>query len=103
MMPEMTTVHVHQRIPDWVAWKRVFDQTLSLPSARTVLAYRVWRGLDDASLVVVEFTFDSRGAAESFIYDPEVARELRLVEFGDSMTFLEYLDEVAFANFEPPI
>ena len=97
----MTALHVHQQVGDWVAWKRTFDQVMSQPSARSVLSYRVWRGLDDASLVVVEYTFDSRDAAESFINGPDVKRELELTVLDDSTTFFEYLEEVAFANFEP--
>jgi hypothetical protein len=93
-----TTLHVHHRIADYQAWRRSFDHAVALSPGRAIRGYRVWRGEDDAGLVIVEYTFASRRDAESFITHPEVVRELRLASSDESL-FLEYLDEVAFADF----
>ena len=92
----MITLHAHQRVADYHAWKREFDQILLLPLAAGVRSYRIWKDHDERELVLVEYVFDSREAAEMFINDPKVIQTIHLGQ--DASSALKYLDEVAFAN-----
>jgi hypothetical protein len=94
----MVTLHVHLRVADYLAWKRNFDDVMSSSSsADSVRSYRIWRGEDDRGLVVCEYTFDSRLAAEAFVHNP--ALELAIERANPSgSAFFEYLDEVAFRS-----
>jgi len=94
----MVTLHVHLRVSDYHAWKRSFDAVMSSPAADAVGSYRIWRGGDVQSLVVCEYTFDSRGAAEAFVYNPSLGQAIERAGDSAAQTFLEYLDEVAFRS-----
>ena len=94
----MTTLHTHQRVANYDIWKRGFDQVLSSSLAVGLHSFRIWRGEDDASLVVVEYTFESREAAESFVYNPAVLDEMTHAGVDETSVHLEFLDEVGFAD-----
>ena len=94
----MVTLQVHLRVSDFNAWKRSFDVVMSSPAADAVGSYPIWRGDDDQSLVVCEYTFDSRGAAEAFIHHRSLGQAIEQAGASAAQTFLEYLDEVAFLS-----
>jgi hypothetical protein len=98
----MVTLHVHLRVGDYLAWKLVFDNVMLAPAADGVRSYRIWRGADDPSFVVCEYAFDSRSAAEAFVYDPRLAQEIERAGFPAGQTSVEYLDEVAFRSPDSP-
>jgi hypothetical protein len=59
----MTTVLCRCRVADYDAWRPGYDHALQVtPGVRT---YRIWRGQDDANLIVIEETFDSREHAQA--------------------------------------
>ncbi len=93
----VTTLQIHQRIADYYAWKRGFDQVAVSAPAAGVRSYRVWLSEDDRRLVVVEYTFDSRAAAEAFINNP-VVRHILALDLDDPEIRLEYLQQMAFAS-----
>jgi hypothetical protein len=56
----MITVLVSHRVADYDEWKAAYDGIDAGPLASDVRSYRIWRGLDDPSLVIVAETFNSR-------------------------------------------
>ena len=62
----MTTLHIENTVHDYDAWKGAFDKFDRARRERGVLAYRVTRGLDDPSRVIVDLDFDDITRAEDF-------------------------------------
>ncbi len=94
----MVTLHVHFHVRDFLAWKRNFDGVMSSASADVVRSYRIWRGEDERGLVVCEYTFDSRFAAEGFVHHPLLEQAIERADDPNEPTFFEYLNEVAFRS-----
>lgn len=94
----MVTLHVHLRVRDFLAWRRNFDDVMFSSAADSVRSYRIWRGEDDRGLVVCEYTFDSRLAAEAFVHNPLLEAAIDRANDPSGSTFFEYLDEVAFRS-----
>lgn len=62
----MTTLRIENTVHDYDAWKGAFDKFDQARRDRGVLAYRVARGLEDPSQVMVDLDFDDVTRAEDF-------------------------------------
>jgi quinol monooxygenase YgiN len=88
----MTTVLCRCRVADYDAWRSGYAHALQVtPGVRT---YRIWRGLDDPDLIVVEETFDSREEAQAAWTSPETEAGMAADGIDMSTVSIEYFDEV---------
>jgi hypothetical protein len=88
----MTTVLCHCRVADYDVWRRGYDHAVQVtPGVRT---FRAWRGQDDASLVMVEETFDTREEAHAAWTGAEVQAAMEADGIDMSSVWIEYFDEV---------
>ena len=63
----MSTLHSEQLVPDYAAWKRMFDSDPAQRKQNGVRAYRISQRADDPNYVVVDLDFDSTGEAQAFL------------------------------------
>ena len=90
----MTTVFVHHRVTDYNAWRPEYDRVMKAEWAKDIRAGHVWRGLDDANLIIVASTYDSREAAERFMKNPKLAEAMGRAGVIQSSMRVDYVDEV---------
>jgi hypothetical protein len=91
----MTTVFVHHRVTDYNTWKPEFDRAMKADWSKDIRSSRVWRGLDDPNLVIVESSFDSRQAAEALFNNPTLGEAMGRGGVIQSSVRIDYVDEVA--------
>ena len=97
----MTTLHIDNTIHDYDAWKAAFDKFDRARRERGVLAYRVTRGLEDPSRVMIDLDFDDVTRAEDFreflegVWRTPQSQGL-LTEHGQPLV-LEVLEDVVVA------
>jgi ribosomal protein L35AE/L33A len=63
----MSILHSEQKVPDFAAWKRMFDSDPAQRKQNGVRSYRISRSVDDPNYVVVDLEFDSTGEAQAFL------------------------------------
>ena len=63
----MHILQIEHPVPDFDAWKRVFDSDPGRREQAGVLRYRVMRPVDDARYAIVELEFDSADQAEAML------------------------------------
>ena len=68
----MVTLVVRFHVPDYEAWKPVFDQEEGLRRRHGATGHRIYRDLRDRTRVVVHEEFPSAEAAQGFAEDPEL-------------------------------
>jgi heme-degrading monooxygenase HmoA len=95
----MATLLIHHRVIDYDAWKEAYDSAEELQRNGGVRSHRVWRGGDDPNRVVVEHTFDSREAAESFVNSRELREAMGGAGVDESSLQIEHLEEAASGKF----
>ena len=95
----MTTLLIHHRVLDYDAWKRVYDSVADMQREGGVRSHRVWRDEDDPNRLVVEHTFDSREAAETFVNSPRLREAMGRAGVDESSLQIEHLDEAASGKF----
>lgn len=91
----MTTVFVHHRVADYNAWRPEYDRAMAADWTKDIRAHQVWRGQDDASLVIVASTFDSRQAAEAVMNNATLREAMARGGVIPSSVRIDYVDEVA--------
>ena len=94
----MITVLVSHRVADYDEWKAAYDRIDAGPLASDVRSYRIWRGLDDPSLVIVAETFNSRETAEAAFAQPDLLEEIAGAGVDMSSVEVQYLEELASAT-----
>jgi hypothetical protein len=62
----MTTLHIENTVRDFEGWKANFDKFDRARRDRGVRSYRVTRGHEDPTTVMVDLEFDSTTRAEEF-------------------------------------
>lgn len=62
----MPTVRIEHAVPDFDAWKKVFDSDPAGREQRGVRRYRVLRAVD-SSVVMIDLDFDTVADAEAFL------------------------------------
>ncbi len=93
----MTTVFCRCRVADYDAFRPGYDRAVEVtPGLRSS---RLWRGQDDPNVVLIEETFDSRGAAEAVWTSP--VTQAAMAEDGIDMSSvrIHYMDEVASGEY----
>jgi quinol monooxygenase YgiN len=88
----MTTVLCHCRVADYDTWRRGYDHAVKVTPG--IRSFRAWRAQDDANLVMVEETFDTREAAQAAWTAPEVKTAMEADGIDMSSLWIEYFDEV---------
>ena len=68
----MALMVVSHRVRDYVAWRKVYDETAPLQKANGVTAESVYRSKDDPNTVLVLHTFATVAAAEAFVHLKEL-------------------------------
>ena len=89
----MTTVLCTCRVADFEAWRPGYDTALEM-FADQIRSWRLWRGQDDPNVIVIEETFDSRGAAEGLWTHPSTKAAMEADGIDMESVRIEYLDEV---------
>lgn len=87
-----TIVICHCRVRDFEHWKAGYERAVSADPE--ILGYRIWRGQDDHSLVVVEETYASRSHAELMFSHPATREAMERDGVDLSSVWLDYLDEI---------
>ena len=62
----MLILRVEHRVPDFLAWKKLFDSDPTGRERSGVRRYRIFRSMDDPNFVMVDLEFDSVNKAEAF-------------------------------------
>ena len=88
----MTTVLCHCKVADYEAWRRGYDHALKVTPG--VRSFRVWRPQDEASLVMVEETFDTREQAQAAWTSAETQAGMEADGIDMSSVWLDYFDEI---------
>lgn len=70
-----TTIVVHQ-VADFDAWHEVYKGVAGVQAEGGVRSERVWRGVDDPSVVIVEHVFDDADAAHSFFANEDLKQAM---------------------------
>jgi heme-degrading monooxygenase HmoA len=91
----MTTVLIHHRVADYNTWRPEYDRAMTADWSKDIRAHRVWRGQDDANLVIVASTFDSRQAAEAVMGNASLREAMERGGVIQSSVRIDYVDEVA--------
>ena len=86
-----TIVICHCRVRDFEHWKAGYERAVGADPE--ILGYRIWRGQDDHSLVVVEETHASRSHAELMFSHPATREAMERDGVDLSSVWLDYLDE----------
>jgi hypothetical protein len=63
----MTILHIEHPIRDFDAWKRAFDSDPAGRERSGVHSYQILRPVDDPKCIMIDLTFDSAHAAETFL------------------------------------
>lgn len=63
----MATVRIEHAVPDYAAWKQVFDSDPVGREKVGVRRYQVLRAVDDPNVVMIDLDFDTREEAEAFL------------------------------------
>ena len=63
----MTILHIEHPVPDYEAWKRVFDADPAGREKSGVRRYRILRAMDDPNYVMIDLEFDTEGEAEALL------------------------------------
>ena len=66
--------------------------------ADQIRSWRLWRGQDDPNVIVIEETFDSRGAAEGLWTHPATKAAMEADGIDMESVPIEYLDEVGSSH-----
>ena len=64
----MSTLHIHNTVDDYDAWKTAFDKFDRLRQDNGVLAYRITRNAEDPHQVYVDLDFANRDDATAFVH-----------------------------------
>jgi quinol monooxygenase YgiN len=68
----MATSFVRQRVQDYDAWRRVYDEVAGMQQQGGVTDKAVYRDRDDANVVLVMHRFATMGEAEAFFASPDL-------------------------------
>ena len=68
---------IRQRVRDYDAWKLVFDAGEPLRAKHGCSGHVVYRDDDDANDLTIQLRFPSRGVADAFLADPELAASMK--------------------------
>ena len=90
---KVTTVLCTCRVVDFEAWRPGYDKALEM-FADQIRSWRLWRGQDDANVIVIEEVFDSREAAEGLWTHPQTEAAMKADGIDLATVRIEYLDEV---------
>jgi quinol monooxygenase YgiN len=93
----MTTVLITHRVADYNAWRAEFDKAVRADWAKGIRSYRVWRGEDDANLLIVANTFASRAEAEAMVNNSMLREAMGRGGVDASSVHIDYVNEVASA------
>jgi hypothetical protein len=63
----MVTLCIHHAVPQFEAWKRAFDSDPLNRKASGVRRYRVFRGVADPNVVMVDLEFETLAEAEAVL------------------------------------
>jgi len=63
----MHLLRVEHSVPDFAAWKAVFDDDPVGREGGGVRGYRILRPVDDPNYVLIDLEFDDASAAEAFL------------------------------------
>jgi hypothetical protein len=63
----MPVVRIEHSVPDFEAWKQVFDQDPADRRGSGVRRYAVLRAQDDPNFVMIDLEFDTLEEAEAFL------------------------------------
>ena len=63
----MTVLHIEHPVPNYEAWKRVFDADPVGREKSGVRRYRILRAMDDPNYVMIDLEFDTEGEAEALL------------------------------------
>jgi hypothetical protein len=63
----MHILRIEHPVPDFAAWKKVFDNDPAGRKRSGVRRYRVLRPIDDPNYAMVDLEFDSSGEAEAML------------------------------------
>ena len=89
----MVTMLIRCRVADYDTWRRGYDAAIERDVE--VRSFRVWRGIDDPNLLVIEETYESRAAAEALLNDPAIAQEMAEHGVDAASLQVDFFDEVA--------
>ena len=87
-----TIVICHCRVRDFEHWKEGYERAVGADPE--ILGYRIWRGQDDPSLVVIEEVHASRTQAELRFSHPATREAMERDGIDMSSVGLNYLDEI---------
>jgi len=87
-----TIVICHCRVRDFEQWKAGYERAVGADPE--ILGYRIWRGQDDHSLIVVEESHASRSRAELMFNHPATREAMERDGVDMSSVWLDYLDEI---------
>ena len=82
----MVTMLFTCRVADYETWRPLYEA--SVGTAPPVLAWRLWRSLDDPNLVFMAETFESREIAEEILASDEVQQEM--ADHGVDKSTIQY-------------
>jgi len=63
----MHVLRIEHAVPDFAAWKAVFDDDPVGREQGGVRGYRILRPVDDPNYVLIDLDFDDASAAEAFL------------------------------------
>ena len=63
----MTVLHIEHPVPSFEGWKKAFDADPMNRKAAGVKRYRVFRSVQDPSLVAIDLEFERQEAAEKML------------------------------------
>jgi len=89
-----TIALVRHPVPDFDAWKKVYDAFAPVQAEHGVHAHQVLRSIDNPNDVIVTHTFDSREAARAFFAMPELKEAMSQGGVSVDSVEISYFDEV---------
>lgn len=70
-----TSIVIH-KVADFDAWHEVYKSVAPVQEAGGVRSERVWRGVDDPSVAVVEHVFDDAATAHAFFDNDDLKQAM---------------------------
>jgi hypothetical protein len=84
---------IHVKVPDFAAWKSVFDENMPLRKKHGATRHWVHRSTDDPNEVMIGVSYPSVEAARAFTQDPAL-REAMTKAGVKTQPHFHFLEEV---------
>ena len=89
-----TVALIRHRVPDFDAWKKMYDDFAPIQAEHGVRSQQVLRSIENPNDVIVTHTFDSPETARAFFAMPELKDAMREGGVDTDAIEISYFNEV---------